>query len=101
MVQLWTNNCFPSALKAFRKPSVSRGFSQLRENAWLSRHFRAVSDTAGNRRERKGTVRQNEARYAGAQFSWLERLPVTQEAAGSSPVASAKIVVCGHLELDE
>src|SRR4051812_1043481 len=27
--------------------------------------------------------------YAGAQFSWLERLPVTQEAAGSSPVAPA------------
>ena len=25
----------------------------------------------------------------GAQFSWLERLPVTQEAAGSSPVAPA------------
>ena len=23
-------------------------------------------------------------------FSWLERLPVTQEAAGSSPVAPAK-----------
>jgi hypothetical protein len=28
-------------------------------------------------------------RYAGAWFSWLERLPVTQEAAGSSPVAPA------------
>ena len=27
----------------------------------------------------------------GAQFSWLERLPVSQEAAGSSPVAPAKI----------
>ena len=29
--------------------------------------------------------------YAGAWFSWLERLPVTQEAAGSSPVAPAKL----------
>ena len=29
------------------------------------------------------------SRFAGAEFSWLERLPVTQEAAGSSPVAPA------------
>jgi hypothetical protein len=27
---------------------------------------------------------------SGAQFSWLERLPVTQEVEGSSPVAPAK-----------
>lgn len=27
---------------------------------------------------------------SGAQFSWLERLPVTQEVEGSSPVAAAK-----------
>jgi hypothetical protein len=29
--------------------------------------------------------------FAGAYFSWLERLPGTQEAAGSSPVAPARI----------
>ena len=28
-------------------------------------------------------------RFCGALFSWLERLPVTQEVAGSSPVAPA------------
>lgn len=27
------------------------------------------------------------SRFAGAWFSWLERLPVTEEVAGSSPVA--------------
>jgi hypothetical protein len=27
---------------------------------------------------------------SGAQFSWLERLPVTQEVVGASPVAPAK-----------
>ena len=31
----------------------------------------------------------NELSHAGVEFSWLERLPVTQEAAGSSPVAPA------------
>ena len=32
------------------------------------------------------------SRFAGAWFSWLERLPVAQEAAGSSPVAPAKFL---------
>ena len=32
---------------------------------------------------------QSSTKAAGAWFSWLERLPVTQEVAGSSPVASA------------
>jgi transposase len=34
-------------------------------NSALSRHFRAVSDTAGKRRERKGTVRQKRSNICG------------------------------------
>ncbi len=32
--------------------------------------------------------------FAGAYFSWLERLPVTQEVAGSRPVAPANFTMC-------
>ena len=37
------------------------------------------------REDHKGADHQDE----GARFSWLERLPVTQDAADSSPVAPA------------
>jgi hypothetical protein len=39
--------------------------------------------------------------FAGALLSWLERLPVTQEVAGSSPVAPANSLtdrMCGPIE---
>jgi hypothetical protein len=35
------------------------------------------------------------SQFAGAWFIWIERLPVTQEVAGSSPVAPA-IFTMGH-----
>jgi hypothetical protein len=54
----------------------------------LSRHFRAVSDIAGERRERKGTVWHKRSNICGGVVQ-LVRTPVTQEAAGSSPVAPA------------
>jgi hypothetical protein len=45
--------------------AVARVAVELADAA-LSRHFRAGADTTGKARERKGTVRQNGARYAGA-----------------------------------
>ena len=43
---------------------MSRGFSQS-ANGVLSRHFRAVSDTAGKRRKRTGTVRHKRSNICG------------------------------------
>jgi hypothetical protein len=44
-----------------------------------------VQDTASLRKEREDIFSQ----FSRGWFSWLERLPVTQEVAGSSPVAPA------------
>jgi hypothetical protein len=35
-----------------------------------------------------------------SEFSWLEPLPVTQEAAGSSPVAPANLMICDNTNPD-
>jgi hypothetical protein len=51
---------------------------------------RNVADTRGNQavsEDHRDADHQDE----GAWFSWLERLPVTQEAADSSPVAPASL----------
>ena len=50
--------------------------------------FRELLGTTAETRARKG-ITSNERYKAGTWFSWLERLPVAQEAAGSSPVAPA------------
>ena len=49
-------------------------------------NFREATGSGKNTRSRELTFN------AGAYFSWLEHLPVTQEAAGSSPVAPARTI---------
>ena len=44
-------------------------------------------------RKRIRSNRKEQFFKAGAKFSWLERLPVTQESAGSSTVAPAMLVL--------
>ena len=41
------------------------------------------------------------SQFVGAKFSWLERLPVTQEVAGSSPVAPANLKLLTKRGQDE
>jgi hypothetical protein len=50
----------------------------------------AFSEILRNRQEALGTARKLKLTMRGHKFSWLERLPVKQEVAGSSPVAPAK-----------
>jgi hypothetical protein len=59
-------------------------------------------DTRGSRSVSEDTIKVSEdtiikVSHAGALFSWLERLPVTQEAAGSSPVAPAILIGTGNI----
>jgi hypothetical protein len=56
-----------------------------------------VQDTARLWNEREVIFSQ----FAGAEFSWLDLLPVTQEVAGSSPVAPADLKLLTKRGQDE
>jgi DNA replication protein DnaC len=54
-----------SGIRVPEFPEPTDPISDQLAAAALSRHFRAVSDTAGKRRERKGTVRQERSNICG------------------------------------